>query len=245
MECKNAYYRFAGSGTPFHRDDAAQHLLVAATGPLIYKKPYEELKKEGYCCGTRLYVVPYGDSREFRQYEDLEWRSAYPSLIVNNTDRHRIVLNALERFRNGRMALVLVTAIDHGNNLEAIFRDAGLNTVFISGVTGTLEREDVFKDLEKGRLDVLISSSIMDTGVDIPGLSLIINAGAGKAKSKAIQKIGRGVRVAEGKEDLIYVDVFDYGNKTLREHSMNRLRAYEKEGGYEIITLELSELDQE
>jgi superfamily II DNA or RNA helicase len=142
------------------------------------------------------------------------------------------------------MALVLCTSLDHGDTLEAIFRDAGMNTIFISGATGITDREDTFKALEKGQLDVLVSSSIMDVGVDIPGLSLIINAGAGKARSKAIQKVGRGVRNAEGKDDLVFVDIFDYSNKTLREHSMSRLKAYEKEGGYQIITLELSELDQ-
>lgn len=244
METKEAYYRFAGSGTPFYRDDSSQHLLVAATGPLIYKKPYEELKKEGYVCGTRLYIVPFGDGPEYKQYANLEWKVAYPSLVVYNTARHNIILNALERFRNGRMALVLCISLDHGSNLEAVLRDAGLNTVFISGATGTIEREDVVKDLEKGRIDVLIASSIFDTGIDIPGISLIINAGAGKARSKAIQKIGRGVRNTEGKEDLVYVDIQDLGNKTLREHSLNRLKAYKSEGGYQISILEVSELTQ-
>jgi hypothetical protein len=66
----------------------------------------------------------------------------------------------------------------------------------------------------------------------------IINAGAGRSESGAIQRYGRGTRRAAGKPGLIYVDVMDHSpvGKTdprynpFQAHTDNRIKAYKKLG---------------
>jgi superfamily II DNA or RNA helicase len=241
MECVNAYYRFAGSGTPFSRSPVERHLLVAATGQRLIHIPYRKLLKWGYVCPTILYAVPLDE--EFRPKNNYDYPSAYREIIVEDTDRHNLIKGILKKFGDGRTSLVLVTIIDHGRHLEAILRDAGFKVKFIYGGSKKADRVSALEELADGRLDVLVASGILDQGLDLPDLSLIVNAGGGKAETRALQKVGRGVRNAPDKDALIYVDVFDYGNKYLRGHSIDRLKIYHDEGGYSIRVLERDDID--
>lgn len=81
---------------------------------------------------------------------------------------------------------------------------------------------------------MLIGSTILDVGVDVPAVGMVILAGGGKAEVALRQRIGRGLR--EKKNGLpniaLVVDFEDLGNNHLRDHARQRKAIIEATPGF-------------
>ena len=67
------------------------------------------------------------------------------------------------------------------------------------------------KDMDAGRVKLLLASRVFGKGVNVRSLSLIIDATAMPGRNGAMQRYGRGVRSWKGKDRLLYMDVADRG----------------------------------
>lgn len=114
-------------------------------------------------------------------------------------------------------------------------------------LTGTLKehtskrRQRIVEKFKRGDIDVLISTGILDEGFDAPDTRFLILAGGGKAEHRQVQRIGRGMRAAEGKRELTVIDFMDRGYY-LGKHSAGRLEAYKQEPAFSVTELTADEL---
>jgi superfamily II DNA or RNA helicase len=77
--------------------------------------------------------------------------------------------------------------------------------------------------LKSGATQVLIGSTILDVGVDVPAVGMVILAGGGKAEVGTRQRIGRGLRAKQSAPNVCFVvDFADDANRTLMEHALTR-----------------------
>jgi len=77
----------------------------------------------------------------------------------------------------------------------------------ISKKTGKSERDDILIDFDKGRLDVLLAMKCLDEGVDVPSTkTAILMCSSGNSK-EYIQRRGRILRPAPGKDKAILYDI--------------------------------------
>ncbi|MFX5809068.1 helicase-related protein, partial [Acinetobacter baumannii] len=75
------------------------------------------------------------------------------------------------------------------------------------------ERKSALTELANKDIDVLIGTTILDVGVDVPAVGLIILAGGGKAEVALRQRIGRGLRAKKfGPNVAFIVDFTDQHN---------------------------------
>ena len=68
-------------------------------------------------------------------------------------------------------------------------------------------------------------------GTDIPEIETIIIGSARKSIDNLIQKIGRGLRKSDGKNDLLLLDCFDIigeNDKFFKKYSEKRMKYYKK-----------------
>jgi superfamily II DNA or RNA helicase len=80
---------------------------------------------------------------------------------------------------------------------------------------------------------VLIGSTIIDVGVDVPSLGMVILAGGGKAEVALRQRVGRGLREKKSGPNIALVcDFVDPGNKHTKGHSMTRRAIIEATPGF-------------
>jgi superfamily II DNA or RNA helicase len=96
--------------------------------------------------------------------------------------------------------------------------------VFLQGADDQEERKARIKDLVAGTIDVVIGTTILDVGVDVPAIGLVQLAGGMKAEVSLRQRVGRGIR-AKKKPLPNFAFVVDYScnlNNTLREHARQR-----------------------
>jgi len=128
--------------------------------------------------------------------------------------------------------------------LKASDRDVYL----VYGKTPTEDRELVRGYVENGKNAIILASyGVFSTGINIKRLHNIIFASPYKSQIKVLQSIGRGLRVADDKDELKIFDIADdmsRGNKanyTLK-HLKERIDIYNEQGfDYDIIPVKLKE----
>lgn len=236
-----AYWRLGLSATPFKSDPITELKLVGATGEVCFSFKAKDAVEEGWL--TKPVVTIVRPNFPVLLDED-RYIDSYRDGIVDHEKRNRLIADiaAGTSQRWGVPTLILVNWIEHGKNIRRSLRQLDLKVDFISGSQSTEERRAAMEALADGTIKCLISSTILDEGVDVPEIGALILTGGGKAPHKVLQRIGRGLRVVEGKEYLAVFDFFDsHSEKYLLGHSRQRLQAV-KDAGFvyqELLPVEV------
>lgn len=86
------------------------------------------------------------------------------------------------------------------------------------------------QELQDGRIDAILCTTVFDEGIDVPELKTVILAGGGKSPVKARQRVGRGLRLHDSKSEVLIIDFMDEHGKYLHRHSKERLKVWRAEG---------------
>jgi superfamily II DNA or RNA helicase len=96
---------------------------------------------------------------------------------------------------------------------------------FITHTTGKDERFEVLKSFREGGYRALVTSKVLDEGIDVPEASIgIIVSGTGSSR-EFVQRLGRLLRKSEGKERARLIEIVS------RETSEARTSSRRKRGG--------------
>ena len=101
------------------------------------------------------------------------------------------------------------------------------------GTTPSKERTEALQDFKDKKFNLLIASSILKQGVDIPEAEVLILAHGGASYVELIQKVGRVRRPASGKKAGIVVDFYDEiqplkEDDVFRAQSQKRIAFYQE-----------------
>jgi superfamily II DNA or RNA helicase len=230
----NTKYRLGISGTAF-RDDGNDMQITSVVGEKIYIVNSDFLITNGWLVNPKIvFMKNYMSEAEKNMIainasdgsinEEKQYAKYYTEGIANNLSRNLKVSELVARHR-GEKILILTKLVDHGKSLEASIP----GSKHLYGSTKKSERDRIFKDFSEGKLNILISTiSIFAEGIDLPALSIVINASANKGDIKTIQILGRVLRKMEGKE-AAYYDFFD-DVEFFRSASWARIKALRGEG---------------
>ncbi len=231
--CKNANYRYGASATL--REDGADIAIYGALGQILHRISASELIEKGWLVPPTIYVYKMP---EVTKVEDkgLDWHAVYKKRIVEHNGRNKLIAEAaLQLFEKGKKVLILVKEIGHGNTIYELLENSEAFIRFIQG--RDRDREEVLAQFKSSQLDILIATSLADEGLDLPILDAVILAGGGKSAVKALQRIGRTLRLYDGKDKAIVVDFLDSG-KWVRQHSLKRISIYKREPKFTVKVLE-------
>mgnify|MGYP000480590241 CR=1 FL=1 len=222
-QCRNAHYRLALTATPFMKDNEEANMrLMACTGPIGIKVT------EKYLIDKGILATPYFYYHSCEKPPGLNrgspWTKAYQMGVVGNVARNSIVVNECTRANKYALpVMILIQHTNHGKKLLAMITAAGLKVKFISGSNNQASRQSALNDLGSGVIDVLIGSTILDVGVDVPAVGVVFLAGGGKAEVATRQRIGRGLRSKkEGPNKCFIMDFTDEHNKHIKGHALLR-----------------------
>lgn len=126
-------------------------------------------------------------------------------LMNNNVHVGSLVNQWLKRSEN-RPTLTFCTSIENVIKAVDMFRESGIEAQAILGDTPDALRKMRVKQLETGRLKVLISCLVFIEGVDIPMVSCIQMDRPTRLFHLYLQIVGRGFRPCDGKTDFIILD---------------------------------------
>ena len=164
--------------------------------------------------------------KELTRYQDV-----YDAGVVNNRLRNETVINTVKPYIDeGKTVLILLTRIEHGENLKRIAQEKGLQPYFVQGSTESEQREDIKSAFKNKDIKLVIATVVFKEGVNIPSLNVICNAAGGKSEIATLQSIGRGLRTTQDKKEVILIDFFDPSHYYLVDHFGTRLCLYFEEG---------------
>lgn len=222
--CVNADYRIGLSATPLEGDPVDAARIVGVFGPVIDEITTDEQVQAGRAAEPHLFVYEVGSKSSWELPSSMFYAEAYDAGVVNCDDTLRVIREAAGFFeREGLPAVILVDKLAHGKRVSE-----ALGCKFISGATPLKDRTEALVELRRGEARLLVASTILDEGVDVPELQGIILAGQGKSVVKLTQRLGRALR-RKDKHNVAYViDILNYKQKHLYKHSIERLKHWKK-----------------
>lgn len=237
----NSYYSYGFSGTPWRPDskifgkcseltNGSGMLIEGVCGNVIANVTATELITAGFLVQPTIHFinVPKSERKYSKKYPTI-----YKEYIVNNNVRNDKIVKAAESLiSSGRKILILVKSIKHGEILFDKLKDK-YKINFLSGIIKSSKRNEIREQFINGEIDILIASIIYDQGLDVPILSGLILAGSGKSSTRALQRIGRVIRLFKNKDSAVVVDFID-NEKYLLDHTKKRIDVYRSEPGFKL-----------
>ncbi len=238
--CKNAHYRLALTATPFMKDDEESNMrLMACSGPIAIKVTEQMLIDRGILAQPHFKFIKMR-FKPAKLMRHTGWAAAYRLGIVENEYRNGLIVEECARFADyGLSSMVLIQQTAHGTKLATMMKAAGLRVEFIQGEDDQEGRKAALARLARAEIDVLIGTTILDVGVDVPAVGHVCLAGGGKAEVALRQRIGRGLREKKSGPNLCFVtDFADDFNEHLKTHAKQRQAIIKGTPGFDRFILE-------
>ena len=115
------------------------------------------------------------------------------------------VIDTWLKHGENRPTICFAVNVAHAEFIGAELDRVNISNVVITGKTPMEEREVHFTQFKKGNLKVLVNVGTLVAGFD-SDVRCIIDAAPTKSNIRHVQKLGRGLRVADGKDHLIILD---------------------------------------
>jgi superfamily II DNA or RNA helicase len=190
-------------------------------GGVLYRYGYQTaLTEKVLTPGVVIAVDPDRDLTSQMEYPDL-----YRERIVHDLRRNDL-LEALvrEALRRGRNVVLLLERIQHLKILSERLCDVPHEVVF--GERKVADRIDAKRQFDSGELHLLIANKVFKKGINLRKIDCIVDGASMASGNDAVQKYGRGVRLAEAKTGLIHLDVGEaQGKNAFYRAALSRRRA--------------------
>lgn len=154
------------------------------------------------------------------QYEDgttVDETAQLSRLVAPERVHH--LLRMIERYgHKGEVrGLIFCSRVEEARELNELLNLSAVNrkrlrTEALTGAQSQQERTAVVERLENGELDYVLTVDIFNEGIDIPSLNQVVMMRQTQSRIIFTQQLGRGLRLAEGKDHLRVIDFI--GNYT-------------------------------
>lgn len=196
------------TATPFRLDCGMLHEgQNALFTDIAYEAPVRELIDAGYLSplvskqpATRLDVSKVGTragdfiARDLAAAVDQDaiTRAAVTEIIAHGRDR--------------KSWLAFCSGVEHARHVAEEFGRQGISCRTIFGDTPKDERDAILAAFKRGEIRALASMGVLTTGFNAPGVDLIALLRPTQSAGLYVQMVGRGTRLAPGKENCLVLD---------------------------------------
>ena len=227
--------------------DFDEHLIVGVTGKVLVNYPPSFYIQQGILATPivfRLFneasePMKIKKTRNYYKYNGVDYQTIKKYRLGSKT-RIQCMVNAVEPLiQRGLKVLVLSETKDMSFLILEEFKTRGLDqecrTVFGGNETNRLnpitkkiekEEENAVDLLTSGKIHVIIATSVMYEGADIPVLDVVVLYSTGVEQRIFIQGIGRVLRKGKTGKYAYIIDFTDHVDKVLRKHSLRRRDMY-------------------
>ena len=159
----------------------------------------------------------------------------------------KVIYLYLTKIRNDKIAeiasktkhtVVLYTRREHGIILEEKIKKL-VNEERVKRIDGYDDgkiRDEAKSFLSEHPENIVLASSVWDTGVDVPWIHTLITTGGGVSTSRTIQKLGRSTRndKKSHKVEAVVIDFMDLFSGVSNKQSQKRLKTYEEKLRFKV-----------
>lgn len=130
-------------------------------------------------------------------------------LYTHNKIRATQIMNSLDKYvtdLNEVKGLGFCVGVDHAKYMAKVFEEAGIPSIALHGESSEQERQSAKSRLVSGELRMIFVVDLYNEGVDIPEVNTVLFLRPTESLTVFLQQLGRGLRLAEGKECLTVLD---------------------------------------
>lgn len=239
-----ADWRFGFSATPWNKNPSDKAKVVNYLGGMIYeKKSTKEFIEEGHLAKPIIYFVICdrgNDQNPIWTSSGANYHQLEKNEIIENEYRNNLIAKICAS-NSSKKIILLFQKIDHGNILFELLKNYFPNRKIdiLHGEHSGDERRNIVAKFEESENNIIIASNIFKQGINIKTVEVIVNCGAGRDMIPVIQKLGRGLRIADGKTSLKFYDFMDENSRVFLRQSKERWKIYENDEGHEVKEIEL------
>lgn len=194
---------------------------------IAYDVPVLDMIQQGYLCPvvpkrttTQLDVSGVGTRGGEFIAGQLE------AAVDNDAINRAACAEIMEHGKDRGSWLVFAAGVKHAEHIRDIMREHDISCETVTGETPAAQRDRVLNDFKAGRLRCITNVGVLTTGFDAPGTDLIALLRPTKSTGLYVQMVGRGTRIAEGKEDCL---VLDFAGNTARHGPIDKVDGRKKE----------------
>lgn len=165
--------------------------------------------RDGFLCPIRSFVVQ--TKADFSHVRKVAGELATRDVeAVLNQELHLAEIAApILRERGSRPTIVFAASVAHAHSLARVMNELAGSPDFAAAVDGSTPFELRAPTLDRFRqraIQVLVNCSLFTEGFDVPDIALVAIARPVLSRAFYAQMVGRGTRIAPGKQDLLVLD---------------------------------------
>lgn len=196
------------TATPFRLDSGMLHEgKNALFTDIAYEAPVRELIDAGYLSplvskqpATRLDVSKVGTRGGDFIQRDLA------AAVDKGAITRAAVTEIIKHGRERKSWLAFCSGVEHARHVAEEFGRQGTTCRTIFGDTPKDERDTIIAAFKRGEIRALASMGVLTTGFNAPAVDLIALLRPTKSAGLYVQMVGRGTRLAPGKENCLVLD---------------------------------------
>jgi len=149
-------------------------------------------------------------------YDKGELTKIYTLSGVAAERRANMIVNSLLKYVTDIDAvkgLGFCVSVEHAEFMCRFFNERGIPSMFLTGFSPDEERRAAKERLVSGEVRFIFVVDIYNEGVDIPEVNTVLFLRPTESLTIFLQQLGRGLRLAEGKECLTVLDFIGQANK--------------------------------
>jgi DNA repair protein RadD len=171
------------------------------------------LTNQGFLCTVRKFA-----SKEHIDLSDVgsvggDFNSAQLYSKFNKSTLYAGVVDNYLKFAKDRPFIVFCVNVEHSKNTAQAFQNANIACEHLDGETPQHLRDITIAKLKAGLIQGVSNVGLFTEGFDMPHISCVILNRATQSLALYLQMIGRGLRPAPNKKDLV---VIDHGDNVMR-----------------------------
>ena len=196
------------TATPFRLDSGMLHEgKNALFTDIAYEAPVRDLIDAGYLSplvskqpATRLDVSKVGTRAGDFIQRDLA------AAVDQEAITRAAVTEIIEHGRDRKSWLAFCSGVGHARHVADEFARQGIICSTIFSDTPKDERDAIIAAFKRGEIRALASMAVLTTGFNAPAVDLIALLRPTKSAGLYVQMVGRGTRLAPGKENCLVLD---------------------------------------
>ena len=182
---------------------------------IVYSKSLPELIDDGYLARLKGFRINTAADLTRLSATGSDFRDDELEEAVDIQERNALVARSIQELARDRRTIAFCVTVNHARNLARALNAIGVAAGLVHGAMASVDRVKTLADFRAGRTQVVANVAVLTEGFDDPGVSCVAMARPTRSEGMYAQCIGRGTRLAEGKQDCLILDFVDVSTLSL------------------------------
>lgn len=161
-----------------------------------------DLIRQHYLSRIKIQTIPI--KLDIRQVHVVKGDYDANELDESLTQYFAEIAQAIRQYASFRKVLVFLPLVKTSQAFVQVCRSLGMAAEHVDGASP--DRKDILQRFADNKIDLLSNAMLLTEGYDCPDCDCVVILRPTKVRSLYSQMVGRGTRIARGKEDLLILD---------------------------------------